>query len=287
VPHAIWKGSISFGLVNIPVALYPGEKRDELNFVQLDRRDLSAIGYKKYNKRTGAEVPKEDIVRGYEYEEGRFVILTDDDLKNANPKATQTIEISDFVDAAEIPPTYFDRPYYLAPGPRGKKSYALLRETLKRTGKAGISTVVIHTKQYLAVVIPQGNLLVLDLLRYKPELREAGELELPGEDTLQEGVTDRELDMAEKLVGGMAEAWNPDKYRDTYRDDVLEMIDRKIKTGETRAAPEKEAEAVQAGAKGGAEIIDLMALLKKSVEKKESERAGAAPLPEDKKRAAG
>ncbi len=206
--HAIWKGSISFGLVQIPVGLYSGEKREDLNFTMLDKKDLSPVGYKRYNKNTGEEVGWNDVLKGYEYEEGQYVVLSEEDLKNANPKATQTVEILDFVDADEIPPEYFDKPYYLAPTKKGTKGYALLRETLKKTGKTGIAKVVIHTREYIAALLPQGNLLVLDILRYPYEIRDTSDLEIPGE-TSELGVTDKEIKMAEMLVQGMVDKWAP------------------------------------------------------------------------------
>ena len=262
--HAIWKGSISFGLVQIPVGLYSGEKREELNFTMLDKNDFSPVGYKRYNKNTGQEVGWNDVVKGYEYEEGRYVVLSEEDLKNANPKATQTVEILDFVDADDIPAEYFDKPYYLAPTAKGKKGYALLRETLKKTGKVGIAKVVIHTREYIAALMPRGNVLVLDILRYPYEIRDTSDLEIPGEKISELGVTDKEIKMAEMLVKGMVDKWDPAKYKDTYREDVLKMIEEKVKTGDTKRL----AEAVLKEEKKGAEIIDLMSLLKKSVEEK-------------------
>lgn len=275
MPHAIWKGSISFGLVQIPVTLYTGEKRDELSFAMLDRRDMSPVGYKRVSKDTGREVPWEDIVKGYEYEEGRFVALGDEDLKSANPEATQTVEILDFVDGDKIPPIYYDRPYYLEPAGKGKKGYALLRETLKRSGRVGIAKVVVHTRQYLSVLMPYGNVLVLNLLRFKDELKDPASLDIPGENLHGLGITEKEMQMAEKLVEGMVAAWDPAKYRDTYRDDLMSLIKKKVKAGEVReaAAP---AAAAAAGKKGGAEIIDIMTLLKKSVEQKAGRKPGRA-----------
>ena len=276
--HAIWKGSISFGLVQIPVGLYSGEKREDLNFTMLDKKDLSPVGYKRYNKNTGEEVGWNDVLKGYEYEEGQYVVLSEEDLKNANPKATQTVEILDFVDADDIPPEYFDKPYYLAPTKKGTKGYALLRETLKKTGKTGIAKVVIHTREYIAALMPQGNVLVLDILRYPYEIRDTSDLEIPGEKISELGVTDKEIKMAEMLVQGMVDKWDPARYKDTYREDVLKMIAEKVKTGDTKHL----AEAAGKEEKKGAEIIDLMSLLKKSVEEKEARRK-KAPAKSEKK----
>ncbi len=261
--RALWKGSISFGLVNIPVGLFSAEDRDEgLSFTQLDRRTMSPIGYRRYNKVTGEEVPWEEIVRGFEYETGQYVVLGDEDFEFANPKASRTVEILDFVDASEIEPMYFDKPYYLSPMGQAAKGYALLRETLRRTNKIGIARVVIRTREYLAAVIARGPVLVLEILRYPYELRSAGELEVPAEDLVSLGVTDKELKMAERLVEEMVEAWQPDKYRDHYRDDLMARIEAKIRAGETQTV----ALEVPTEEESATDVVDIMSLLKRSVE---------------------
>lgn len=257
MPRSIWKGSISFGLVNIPVGLYSAEKSQEIQFHLLDKRDQAPIHYQRVSEKTGKEVPWEDIVRGYEYEEGHYVILSDEDLKRANPEATQTVDILDFVDAADIPTVYYDKPYYLGPDKKGTKSYALLREVLVKTGKVGIAKVVIRTRQYLAAVVPEGDVLVLNLLRFAHELRDAGEVEVPHG---RAGVTDRELEMAERLVEGMVSDWDPEKYRDTYENDLMTLIEKRVKSGDT-AAVETPVPRPKEG-----NVVDLMALLKRSVE---------------------
>jgi DNA end-binding protein Ku len=266
MPHAIWKGSISFGLVQIPVNLYSGEKRDELSFVMLDRRDKSPVGYKRVSKQTGREVPWEDIVKGYEYEEGQFVALGDEDFKSANVEATQTVDILAFVDAGEVPPIYFDRPYYLEPTAKGRKGYALLREALTKTGKVGVAMVVVHTRQYLALLMPYGDALILNLLRFQGELKDLMGLDIPGGKLRELGITEKEMQMAQRLVEGMVEHWDPAKYRDTYKDDLMALIKKKVKAGGVLkvAAPEA------TGKKRGAEIIDIMTLLKKSIDQKAS-----------------
>lgn len=275
--RSIWKGSISFGLVNIPVGLYSAEKRQEIQFHLLDKRDQSPIRYQRISEKTGKEVPWDDIVRGFEYSEGHYVILSDEDLKRANPEATQTIDILDFVDAAEIPPTFFDKPYYLGPDKKGAKSYALLRETLSRTGKVGIAKVVIRTRQYLAAVVPQGDVLVLNLLRFAHELRDAEEIEVPHG---KAGVSERELEMAERLVEGMVSSWDPDKYRDNYEKDVMALIEKRVKSGDTA---EVEAPAPR---RKESNVVDLMALLQKSVEAgKPRGKSGGASSPKTKPKA--
>jgi len=257
--RSIWKGSISFGLVNIPVGLYTAEKSKELHFNLLDRRNLAPVHYQRVNSETGKEVPWEDTVRGFEFEPKRYVVLTDDDLKRANPEGTQTIEIVNFVDLAEISPVHFEKPYYLAPERRGAKSYALLRETLRRTGKAGIAKVVIRTRQYLAAVVPFADAIVLDLMRFEDELRDASELDLPAG---KQGLTEKELKMAERLVESMIDAWDPERYRDDYRVDLKALIDARVEAGELAGG---KAKAPPRRAPRG-KVVDLMELLKRSVD---------------------
>ena len=267
--RAIWKGSISFGLVSIPVGLFSAETRDEISFRQLDKKNLSPVGYKKYNKQTGDEVEAEDIVKGYEYESDRYVLISDEDLKRANPEKTQTVDITDFVQLEEIDAEYYDKPYYLAPlKKQGAKAYALLREALKRSGKVGVAKVVIRTREYLSAVIPHGDVLVLEILRYPHEIRPTDDLEVPGDELEKLGVTDREVKMAEMLIEGMTAEFDPDKYKDTSRDDLMGLIHKKIESGETEVldeTPAPEAEEPRG-------VIDIMALLKKSVEATSKER---------------
>jgi DNA end-binding protein Ku len=259
--RSIWKGSISFGLVNIPVGLYAAETRNDISFKMLDKKTMSPIHYKRVAEESGKEVPWEQTVRGYEFESGKYVVLSDADLKGAAPEATQTIDIVDFVDLEEISPLYFDKPYYLAPDKKGTKAYALLRETLRRTGKVGIAKVVIRTREYLAAVVARGEVLTLELMRYAHELRDPDELEVPRG---KEGVTDREIDMAERLVEGMVSAWDPEKYKDTYRTDVMKMIEKRVEAGDLETSSEPVAKVE----KPKNNVVDLMALLKQSLEDK-------------------
>jgi DNA end-binding protein Ku len=278
--RSIWKGSISFGLVNIPVGLYSTEKREEqLPLHLLDQRNMARVRYKRVNEENGKEVPWEETIRGYEVEGGHYVVLSDEDLQRASPEKTQTVDILDFVDLDEISPVYFDKPYYLAPDKKGAKSYALLRETLKRTGKVGIATVVIRTKQYLAAVIAQDDVILLDLLRYAHELRSPDELDLPAG---KQGVSERELEMAERLVQGMVDTWEPERYKDTYHRDLLAVIHQRAKAHQYESAPPP-AEEEKKPARG--KVVDLMALLKQSVETggKKAPAANAKKKPAAKK----
>lgn len=256
MPRELWKGAITFGLVHIPVSLFPAEERQELSFTMLDRRDLQPVGYKRYNKTTGEEVAFDQIVKGYEWEEGSYVTLEKEDFAKANVEATQTVEIVGFVDRVQLPPYFFEAPYYLGPGKHGDKGYALLRETLIRTGRVGIANVVIRTRAHVAAVYAVENHLVLNTLRYATELRDPSEIKVP-EDLQAAKVTAREIEMAERLVDDMEIKFDPTQFHDTYRDDVLKMIEDKAK-GRTRAEPKvrKPREA---------EVIDFASLLEKSL----------------------
>ncbi len=261
----LWRGAISFGLVHIPVVLSSAENRNSFDLTMLDRRNMKPVGFKRYNKETEKEVEWDDIVKGYEYEKERYVVLTEEDFKRANIEATQTVDIETFVDAEEVAPAYFETPYYLAPDKRGEKGYALLRETLKATNKIAIATVVIRTRQYLAALIPSDDVIVLNTLRYKNELKSAKDLDVPSGNLRASGVSSREIEMARKLVDEMTDRWKPDRYRDTYHDDLMKLIDKRIKAGETEVITEA-GQDEEKPARG--EVIDLMALLKRSVEAK-------------------
>jgi DNA end-binding protein Ku len=263
--RVIWKGAIVFGLVNIPVDLYSGTRASDLDFDWLDKRDMAPVGYQRINKVSGKPVDADNIVTGYQYEEGRYVVLSDEDFRLANPKATQTVEILAFVKAGAIDPQFFDTPYRLVPGKRGEKGYALLRETLSRAGKLGVAQVVIRNKQHLAVVMPAGKLLLLETLRYGDEILEPSEFELPPVNLRSAGVTEKEIQLATRLVDDMTEEWRPAEYKDSYREDLLARIQEKIEAGKTEVLTEPSG---PSEARGGAQIIDLMAALKKSVEGK-------------------
>lgn len=267
MPRVLWKGAISFGLVHIPVGLYSAEKRNNFDLTMLDRRDMKPVGFKRYNKETGEEVSWDQIVKGYEYEKERYVVLTDEDFRRANVEATQTIDILRFVEGEEIAPMYFETPYYLAPDRRGEKGYALLRETLKHTHKVGVANVVIRTRQYVAALIPVGDVIVMNTLRYADEVRAADELEVPSKNVKAAGVTPRETEMAVKLVEEMTGDWNPEDYRDTYHEDLLKLIDTRIKAGETEVISTTEASETDEEPSRG-KVVDLMALLKRSVRDK-------------------
>ena len=256
----IWKGAISFGLVTIPVRVYGATEAKSLRFNQLHEPDGGRVRYKRVCSVDGEEIDYAEIVKGYEYDDDKYVVLSDEDFRRANPEAAKTVDILAFVELSEIQPQYFDTPYYLKPEKRGEKAYALLRDTLEKAGKAGIASVVIRTKQYLAALVAQDELLVLNTLRYADELKDPAELEIP-----KAKVTAKELDMAMRLVEDMADEWHPDKYKDTYKDDLLKRIKEKVKAGETEEITEPEKEPRK---EKSADVIDLMSLLRKSVEQK-------------------
>src|SRR5262249_24816609 len=266
-PRMIWKGHISFGLVNVPVGLYPAERADEMDFTLLDRKDLSPIGYRKVNKATGAEVPAERVARGFEYAKGRYVLVTDEDIRRASPEGTQRVDILSFAHAAEIDLRYFERPYYLAPLAKNEKGYALLREALRATGTVAIATVVIRTRQHMAAVFPLDAVLVLVTLRFRSELRDPARLPQTGKAL---GITAKETQMAEQLVRGMVEPWSPEKYRDEYQDELMAFIRRRAERGDT-----EETQTPPPPRKSRGEVVDIMELLKQSL-KRPGKDAGAA-----------
>ena len=254
--RAIWKGSISFGLVNIPIALYPATRREELKFRLLRRSDLSPVNYKRVAEKDGKEVPWDQIVKGYEYEKGKYVVLKDEDFERVDLEATQTVDIQDFVDVDEIDPMFFYKPYYLEPQKGGDKAYALLRDALKDSNKVGIAKVVIKTRQYLAGVKPEDGALILELMHFADELADTGKLHVPK----KMEVGKREMNMAKSLIDSMSSKWEPEKYRDDYREALMEVIEEKVEAGG------KEIEEKPRKAPKPTKVIDLVSVLQKSLE---------------------
>ncbi|NHZ43867.1 non-homologous end joining protein Ku [Massilia aquatica] len=275
--RSLWKGAISFGLVHIPVEMHPAVRDNALDLTMLDRRDFSPVGFKRYNKGNNKEVVWDDIVKGYEYADDEYVVLSDEDLRRANPEATGTIDILAFVDADTVPLLYYEQPYYLAPGKGGDKVYALLRETLKKVGKIGIATVVIRVKQHLAALVCEGDTIVLNTLRYSDEIRPTDELKIPGARSKSAAISDKELKMAMALVEGMSEDWEPEQYHDTYREDILALVQKKVKAKQTKTITMPEKEKAPASKSN---VIDLVALLQQSLGKKPG-KASAPPEESD------
>lgn len=257
--RAIWKGAVSFGLVHIPVSLVSATSASGVDFDWLDKRSMDPVGYKRINKVTGKEVESKNIVKGIQYEKGRYVILSEEEIKSAHPRSTQSIDIISFVNKGDIPITHFDTPYYLAPDKRGEKVYALLRETLATTDKVAIAKVVLHVRQHLAVLMPIDSALALILLRWPCDVRDLTALEL------NEAVTNAELgktekEMAKRLVKDMSGVWSPEEYLDTFQEKIMDMVDKKATEGKIESV-----ERVGDEEPRSADVIDLTELLRRSL----------------------
>jgi len=258
--RGIWSGSISFGLLQIPVTIYTAERRDqEIHFHQLDKHDMARIRYQRVNGNTGKPVEWKDIVKGYEYEPDNYVVLDPEDLKQANVKATQTIDIQDFVPTDQIEAAYLETPYYVVPQKRATKAYVLLREALKKKNAVAIATFVLRTREHLCCLMPVGDAIMLETMRFGHELRRAEDMPLPTESPKEAAVGDRELAMAEQLIEGMMSDFEPKKYKDRFYADVMKMIEEKAKTGTFKGHTAK------GTGKVANDVVDLLDLLKKSV----------------------
>ncbi len=267
MPRAIWSGTLSFGLLNIPIQLMSGERRTDISFRMLDSRNNKPVRYERVNSDTGAEVPWKDIVKAYEYEKGSYVVLDEADIKAAAPESHEAVEIEAFVDAASIRPSYYEKPYILVPGKKAEKGYVLLRETLVKTGKIGIARVVIRTREYLAAVMPQDDALVMVLLRYPQEVVDVGDFTLPSKGAAEYRITPKEMQMAEQLIESMASTWKPDDYRDEFRERLHKVIEKRLKQkGVVAAAEEGESHLPE---NATTNVVDFMALLKQSIDTKQ------------------
>jgi DNA end-binding protein Ku len=262
---AIWKGAISFGLVSIPVELRSAVRSDRISFRMLHAEDLSPVKYERVCAEDGEPVPWDEIVKGYEYAKGKYVVLTDEDFERAALEASRTIDILDFVRQDEIDPRYFETPYYLVPSKGGERPYALLREAMRRTGAVGIGKIIIRQKQNLAAVKVVGDALVLELMRFANELVDTTEFSFPASDS----VKPQELTMAEQLIANLEEPFSPDKYTDDYRANLMRIIKAKLK------GKKPELEPLTEGAPADAEVIDLMARLRESLEQGKKARPAA------------
>ncbi|MGK8439271.1 Ku protein [Ectopseudomonas hydrolytica] len=260
MPRAIWKGAISFGLVHIPVALNSATRSQGVDFDWLDKRSMEPVGYKRVNKVTGKEVGKENIVKGVAYEKGRYVVLSEEEIRAAHPESTKTIDIFAFVDSEQIPLQHIDTPYYLAPDRRGEKVYALLREALSSTDKVALAHVVLHTRQHLAALMPVESALVLVMLRWPSEVRGLDSLEL-GSAVTQPKLAKSELDMAKRLIKDMSDDWRPEDYQDSFQERILDLVARKAKAGKIENVERAEGEEQRRSA----DVVDLTELLKRSL----------------------
>ncbi|MDQ8183286.1 Ku protein [Pelagicoccus sp. SDUM812005] len=266
--RAIWKGSISFGLVNIPVALFSAEQRSDIQFRMIDSRNNARVRYERINESSGEEVPWNSVVKGYEYEDDKYVLLSDEEMAKVSPEATKTIDIEDFISLEEIDPLYFDKPYYLEPAKHGEKSYLLLARSLEASGKAGIARVVIRSRQHLCAILSRNGHLVIELLRFPQELRDLNDYQIPDDSLKRNKLTKREVDLAIQLIESMTLEWDPGRYRDEYSDKLLDWINEKISEGHLSTAPDLVDEDDD---NDSAEVVDLMDYLKRSVASRENE----------------
>ena len=262
MPRAIWSGTLSFGLLNIPVSLMTGERRTDLHFRMLDVRDNKPIRYERVNAETGDEVPWKDIVKAFEYDKGSYVVLEPEDIKSAAPESHESIDVEAFVDADAITPAFYEKPYFLVPGKKAEKGYVLLRETLRKTKRVGIARIVIRTRENLCAVMPQGDALVLNLLRYPSELVSADDYAFPSADPSDFRISNAELDMAQKLIESMAGDWKPGDYKDEFRARLSEVIQKRLKTkGVVKALSPEDA----LPANASTNVVEFMSLLQKSI----------------------
>src|ERR1700682_5661134 len=264
----IWKGSISFGLVYIPVAVYPATREEKLSFRQLRSSDLSPIKYKKVAEADSKEVPADDIVKGFEYERGRYVVLSDEDFEKVKIESTHSIDITDFVDLGQVDPKFFYKPYFLEPQKGGEKAYALLHKALSGTGKIGVAKVVISNREHLAAVKPDGLFLILELMHFASEILSAEELNRGPSTT----PTEKELKMAQSLIDSMSVSWEPEKYRDEYRTAMMEIIEQKAQHKEIAGKPAPTVRATN--------VVDLVKVLQESLNRNQSlkpKRNGSRP----------
>jgi DNA end-binding protein Ku len=272
----IWSGTLSFGLLNIPVQLMSGEKRTDLSFRMLDARDKSPIRYERINAETGEEVPWKDIVKAFEYDKGSYVVLEKEDIASAAPESHDAVEVESFVDAAAIGPQYFEKPYVLVPAKKAEKGYVLLRETLKKTGKIGIARVVIRTREHLCAVIPQGDALMLVMMRYPQELVDVDGYNIPAGKTGEYRLSAKELEMAQALIGSMQSDWSPDQYKDEFRARLHKVIEKRVRAKGGKVPKPQEEDALHEDATTN--VVDFMSLLQQSIDSKKRTpaRKGAA-----------
>jgi DNA end-binding protein Ku len=263
--RGLWSGAISFGLVNIPVRLVSSREQKDLRFIMLDPTNLSPVGYKYYNKSTGEEISRSKTVKAFEHKPHEYVIMTEGDFKKANPEATQTIDIENFVELEEIDPVYFERAYYLMPNKGGQKAYQLLCDALKKSHKVAIAKIVLHTKQHLVALIPRGRYLLLELLHFASEVKDLNELGKVTEDVPASKAQSPEMKMAEQLIADMTSKWKPQQYHDTYREDIMKRVQAKVKAGKATEITEDFEPKEKTDT---AEVVDLMPLLRKSLASK-------------------
>lgn len=285
MPRPIWNGTLSFGLLQVPVQLMPGERSTDLHFRMLDGRTKSPIRYERVNAETGEEVPWKEIVKAYEYAKGSYAIVDENELKRIAPESTETIDIEAFVDAEAIDARHFEKPYVLVPGKRADKGYVLLRETLRRTGKVGIARLVIRARQYLAMLKPQERALILILLRFPQELVDTADYSLPAGGTAGQRISAKELDMAAQLVDSMTAPWRPADYKDEFRAKLIKIVEASVRKGGRRVA---KIEPLETPAEPSGNVVDFMSLLEQSLASgKRTRPTGGASAPRSASASAG
>lgn len=261
----IWNGTLSFGLLNIPVALMPGERRIDLHFRMLDSRDNAPVRYERVNADTGDEVPWKDIVKAFEYSKGNYVVLEPDDIRDAAPQSKESVDVEAFVDVNSIGPAYFEKPYVLVPGKKAEKGYVLLRETLRDAGKIGIARVVIRTREYLCAVMPQGDALMLILLRYPQELIDVQDYRIPEGKLGEYRISRQEMDMASQLISSMEVDWQPDQYKDEFRQRLTDVIKKRMKANKVSHRTDDDLDEAAVPENAATNVVDFMSLLKQSL----------------------
>ena len=262
MPRPIWSGTLSFGLLNVPVSLMSGERRTDIHFRMLDSRDNTPIRFERVNAETGEEVPWKDIVKAFEYDKGSYVVLQPEDIRSAAPESHDAIEVEAFIDAGALGPRYFEKPYVLVPGKKAEKGYVLLRETMKKTGRIGIARVVIRTREHLAAVVPDGNAILLVMMRYPQELVDSDEYRIPEGKNADYRITPKELQMAQQLIESMSGEWAPEDFKDEFRARLHDVIEKRMKANGVVTPEEDEDEPAMDATTN---VVDFMALLKKSI----------------------
>lgn len=280
----IWTGTLSFGLLNIPVKLMTGERRVDLHFRMLDSRNKAPIRYERVNEETGEEVPWKEIVKAFEYDKGSYVVIEEADIAAAAPDHKETVDIDTFVEASSIGVEFYEKPYVLEPGKKAEKGYVLLREVLKRTGMVGIGRVVIRTREYLAAVVPQGEALMLMILRYAQELVDPNDYKLPEGGLAKWKISSREVDMAEQLIKSMSGEWKPDSYKDDFRQRLHKVIEQRVKS--KKVVRGKAVDESKLPENAATNVIDFAELLKRSLEKKGGQGAAKRPAKKAAKKTA-
>lgn len=275
----IWTGTLSFGLLNVPVSLMPGERKVDIQFRMLDNRNKARVKYERVNAETGEEVPWKEIVKAFEYDKGSYVVLDPEDIKSAAPEGHEAVEVETFVDADAIGPEYFEKPYVLVPGKKAEKGYVLLRETLKETKRIGIARVVIRTREYLSAVMPKGDALMLMLMRYPQELVDVADYKIPEGKPSEYRVSAKELTMAKQLIESMAGEWAPGDYRDEFRERLQAVIEKRIKA---EGVTEVDDEAAEVPRDASTNVVDFMALLEKSLQSRKRTPAKKKEAPKKK-----